>query len=155
METTPQQVAEALNHIASRIDATESPSSSMVKRDLNVVLSAVTWNARRNEECRRIAKQIFRLALVETSKSDPSTEALAKILWKTDAGKEVERTYDLSHRQTDEDRLVHALTQLKKDIDDFIKDLAGKPTERKELQEEIKQEEEEGDVVTSAPPMKR
>jgi len=154
MGTTPQQISEALNHIASKIDHSENPSASAVKRDLNLVIASITHR----DKCRRIAREIVKLALVETAAIpegglDPSNQKLADILW-MHAGKDVDASYSAAHQQTNEETLTKALSSLKRDIDDFIKELAGEETSRQKLREEIKKEEEEGDVVTSAPPVK-
>lgn len=148
MKTTPTRISAALNHIADRIDNSDNPSLSAVKRDINFVVAAMRDD---QDDVHRIARDMVRLAMHRVAMSE-TDKKLQELLWGSPEGKDVDTSYNMAKRQVDDDKLVNALQKLKRDVDTFISDIQQSPAERKKLEEERKSEDE--DVVTSAPPMK-
>lgn len=145
MKTSPVRIANALRYIAEGIDKTRRPSISLVAHDLQYV---------------RLALEGFGPKEISARLADDggqSTEALAKLLWNNPEGKSVDEAYRMTKKQTDDEKLITSLNGLKTDISEFITRLeqglgkSGKKTTRQQIQED----EDSGDVMTSAPPMKR
>lgn len=147
---TPTRIAAALNHIADRIDNSETPSLSAVKQEVHLVVAAMKADQDDETDVRRIAHDMFRVALRRVALSE-ADQKLVDMLWDNKAGKDVDTSYNMSKRQPDDDKLVRALQALKRDVDIFIKQIQESPTERERLEKE--KAEDEG-VFTSAPPTK-
>lgn len=135
MKTSPARIASALRFVAEGIDNSSNPSKSLVASDLQMIAFALE-GAGPEEAKRRFAE---------------TNEGLAKLLWTSEEGKDVEEAYGMARKAPMEDKLLTALQGLKSSIDDFARSLKGGKTTR----QQIKEEEEAGDVVTSAPPVKR
>jgi len=130
----PRKVSSELRKIASKLEASKSPSLSKVRQDLGRVLLAVS-KPERADRVRRLAAEIVRLAQDDVDVS----------LWDTDEGKDVDSAYGFAKKRGEKpEQLEHALKSLKHDIDTFIDELKRDPSEPR-------REEDESDVMTSAP----
>lgn len=127
----PDKVASILRRIAGKIDASEQPSSALVRGDLRLLSAALC----REQRVERIAREMIRLAADDMELS----------IWDTDEGKDLESAMKFVRKEEEPDKLVPALKSLKHDVDDFITELRREPGTKKPA-------ESDEDVVTSAPP---
>jgi hypothetical protein len=111
----PKKISDELRRIAGKLASSKTPSLSLVRRDLNRVLLAVS---KPNYVARigHIAQEIIRIAQEEAEVS----------LWNTDAGHDVESAMEFAKgRGEDPEQLEHALKGVKRDIDSFVEELKG------------------------------
>lgn len=144
MKTSPSRIASALRFIADGIDGSEEPSISLVAHDLKYVKLAL--------EGLGPDEIAVRMADDEGGKS---TETLIKLLWSNPEGRSVEDAYGMVKKQVDDDKLVTALKGLQTSVSDFVTHLEhnlGRGKDKKTTRQQIREDEESGDVVTSAPP---
>lgn len=89
--------------------------------------------------------------------ADDSNKKLSDLLWSSGEGKDVEEAYGVARKTPVEEKLIPALNGLKSSIDDFLVVLKRNTNQGdgKTTRETIRDEEEAGDVMTSAPPMRR
>jgi hypothetical protein len=127
----PDKVASILRRIATRIDASKSPSTTLVQRDLQVLASVLV----RNQRVQRIAREMLQIAADDVELS----------IWDTDEGKEVDGAMKFVRKEEEPSKLVPALKSLKHDVDEFITELRREPGSKKP-------EKTDEDVVTSVPP---
>ncbi len=127
----PDKVASILRRIATKIDASEQPSNTLVRQDLKLLASALC----RQQRIERVAREILSIAADDVELS----------IWDTDEGKDVEEAMKFVRKTEEPDKLVPALRSLKHDVDEFITELRREPGTKKP-------QESDQDVVTSAPP---
>ncbi len=118
--------------MAAKLEASKSPSVTLVQRDLRLINAMLTREVR----IRQIAAEMIRLA----------QDDLEVSLWDTDEGKDLESAMKFTRQQDTVDRLVPALKSLKHDVDGFIDEL------RREGPKPPPPSDESQGVTTSAPP---
>ena len=106
MSLTPDRVSKHLRRIAAKIDNSANPKSDLVKRDIGMVITAMTHEAR----IQRIASEIFRLALEEVEVG----------LWDTEEGKDVGLAIELAQKKQEAEDIEAALKLVKRKIDAFL-----------------------------------
>ena len=128
---SPDKVAGILRRIASKIDASQQPSTTAVRRDLKVLAAVLV----RDQRIERVAREMIRIAEDDVEVS----------LWDTDEGKDLKEGMQFTYKQDTVDKLVPALKSLKHDVDDFLVELRREPGDKA-----VAPIDE--DVITSAPP---
>jgi hypothetical protein len=164
---SPSGVSAFLQKIADEIDNSEQPSASLVKRKLKDLIYEISPYKR---PCGEIAARIALLTTEENVKFKAREEfegvvkdrlveqntgkSMRKIIWgKFKSGPELESSWIAAKSADTGALLERALKNVVDDASDFIKELHSQETERQKLHCSIKKEEEEGYIVTSAPPV--
>jgi hypothetical protein len=140
MKTSPVRISAALRYVAESIENSEAPSKQMVASDLQLIVAALEG-----------------AGPDDVKVADDGDQHLANLLWRSEEGKDVEEAYGVARKTPVEEKLIPALNGLKSSIDDFITVLKRSTGQGggKTTRETIREEEESGDVMTSAPPMGR
>jgi hypothetical protein len=138
MNPTPDQISEYLRHIATKIDNSETPNPDLVKRDINRVIAAVTYEKR----IQRVAAEILRLAIEEIEVGP----------WDTEEAKGVEQALEFAKGKQEPEDIQGGLKIVKSRIDQFLKYLSGLDTD--EVGKYLKDVVPDPDVMTSAPEMR-
>ncbi len=128
----PEQASQILRRIAAKIDASQQPSTSLVRRDLQLLASVLV----RRQRIERLAREMLQIAADDVEVS----------IWDTDEGKDVEEAMKFTRRQEEPKKLEFALKGLKSDVDEFLTELKREPGSKKPGAPP------DEDVVTSAPP---
>jgi len=126
---SPDIIAAKLRRIASKIDASKNPSTSLVQQDLRNLTTSIT----RDSRLERIAAEIYHIAQDDTIDAGP---------WESDEGVEVERRMKDARKEDDEHRLAPFLKRVKEEIDNFLVELKRDPNTPKA------KKPEDHDVVT-------
>lgn len=160
---SPADISASIRRIAAKIDNSERPSASLIKKDLRNLACELSPYRR---ACRSIAAQIVLLAagedmddatkkefgdFINDKKHEKDVqEEMRSGLWDDfESGKELDTSWKSAKNADTESILTHALKTVADDANDFIREIKGEKTNRRKLRED-----DQG-VVTSAPPMKK
>lgn len=143
---TPAKISAALRRVATRLEKSRSPNRATIVAGLRLIhFAAMGLSAR---------QALYRVAAEEEGFDIDTSDLtdIANILWENPEGENLISKFKGALKEKDDEKLLFQLDRLMTQIKEFktsIKDKGGTTREK------MKKEEEEGDVVTSAPPMKR